>query len=89
MPVLLTPMWKDLNSVVGQPSHKCHWKSKQLYGRVSGLAEGLPIAEPRVKNSRVKLVTSEREEEALQTGGVPSSFCRLTSDQGMPAPTIK
>ena len=31
-------------------------------------------------------MTSDREEEALQTGGVPSSFCRLTSDQGMPAP---
>lgn len=45
------------------------------------------MAEPRVKNSRVKLVTSDKEEEALQTGGVPSSFCRFTSDQGMPAPS--
>ena len=52
------------------------------------IRQGLPIAEPKVKNSRVKLVTSDREEEALQTGGVPSSFWRLTSDQGMPAPII-
>lgn len=43
------------------------------------------MAEPNVKYSSVKLVTSDREEEELQAGGVPSSFCRFTSDQGMPA----
>lgn len=42
------------------------------------------MAEPRVKYSRVRLVTSDREEEALQTGGVPFRLCRFTSDQGMP-----
>lgn len=43
------------------------------------------MAEPSVKYSSVKLVTSDREEEELQAGGVPSSFCRFTSDHGMPA----
>ncbi len=43
------------------------------------------MAVPRVKNSKVRLVTSDREDEELQTGGVPCSFCRFTSDHGMPA----
>ena len=42
------------------------------------------MAEPRVKNSRVRLVTSDREEEALQVGGEPFRVCRFTSDQGIP-----
>ena len=46
--------------------------------------EGRPMAEPRVKYSRVRLVASDREEEAVQVGGKPFRFCRFTSDQGIP-----
>ena len=42
------------------------------------------MAEPRVKYSRVRLVASDREEEAVQIGGEPFRFCRFTSDQGIP-----
>ena len=46
--------------------------------------KGRPMAEPRVKYSRVRLVASDREEEAVQIGGEPFRFCRFTSDQGIP-----
>lgn len=49
--------------------------------------KGGPMADPRVKYSRVRLVTSDREEEAVQAGGVPFRVCRFTSDQGTPADT--
>lgn len=52
--------------------------------QAEGRKKGRPIAEPRVKNSRVRLVTSDREEEALQVGGEPFRVCRFTSDQGIP-----
>ena len=45
------------------------------------------MAEPRLKYSKVRLVTSDREEEALQAGGVPFRLFRFTSDQGIPAHT--
>ena len=42
------------------------------------------MADPRVKYSRVRLVASDKEEEAVQVGGVPFRVCRFTSDQGIP-----
>ena len=45
------------------------------------------MTEPRVKYSRVRLVTSDKEEEAVQIGGVPFRVCRFTSDQGIPVDT--
>ena len=49
--------------------------------------KGRPMAEPRVKYSRVRLVASDKEEEAVQVGGVPFRVCRFTSDQGIPVDT--
>lgn len=47
--------------------------------------ECVPMAAPKVWYSKVRLVTSDREESALHCGGLPFSDCRFTSDQGMPA----
>lgn len=49
--------------------------------------QGGPMADPRVKYSRVRLVASDKEEESVQVGDAPFRVCRFTSDQGIPVDT--